>query len=300
MKLKISKLISLTLALVIAFSLSACAYAGYKGEYSHLVAVTRTNVMGTKGYWFVGPNFKDPLIKVLETDKQGRQIFAYLEDREQPLSIVICQKSSGGDAYFYPHCFISYELPEKYYDVYNGRFSSIEFTRIIDELVLAEDLQKLKIHNDWGKEFNAQKCEKVKIQQNSSSVVNQNRNGELKVNISFFSEIFSDCIVDFGLTEQDFNGEKLSQIYYYCSAYLFCNKDEYGRELYFVSGYVDYESESIGMTYYLELAVIIQPDKTFIEGAYAIELPSKYNYVDAVQQLKQNNGWNVPFNGGEV
>ena len=124
MKRFLSSLLFCFFIILNTLSSSACSYSGYNGKYEHLLVTACVNVMGTRGYWFVGPNFKDSVIIPLEKDEQGRELFVYWENTDKPISIVVCQYSDLDNVYFYQDCFIVFAPPEEVYDLYEKRVCS--------------------------------------------------------------------------------------------------------------------------------------------------------------------------------
>ena len=178
MKLKISKLISLTLALVIAFSLSACAYAGYKGEYVEFYTQAVNAIPYVRGFVFDFDYTKDADIRVMEKDEYGRTLVYYCEHIEYEeeffnyqIFLFVNQKSDQTYTYYYPnnsyglyrvkienngdrydHYGIGYE-PEEYI---NGLLQKIEKK-------YSSEISNLKTANDWGKPIEEIKCIKIEI-----------------------------------------------------------------------------------------------------------------------------------------
>ena len=76
--------------------------------------------------------------------------------------------------------------------------------------------------------------------------------------------------------------------------------DSYGRRLYYIESQYYVHSEdgaypSSVEEYYLEMLAIINPDGSYDEEIFMIEIADKYNWQDQLKELKEANGWNQPF-----
>ena len=114
----------------------------YTGEYPELYSIAIHVLLDSIGYGFYG-NRLEAKIVVLEEDKYGRKLFYYNEGSHGSThSLIICQKSSESEAYFYSdYSFISSE---------QDSFSD-------------EDTEELKRRNDWGMNIDIKRCDNIEI-----------------------------------------------------------------------------------------------------------------------------------------
>lgn len=274
-KLVIKKTLAFLFILISIFSFGSCGFR-YRGEHIDLYTVAVNNIFAAKGYFSNGEASFDPTIEVIERDSYGRVMFFY---NEGPLSVfgralVIMQKSDGDTVYYYqdtcqiPHIYTEY--PENYREFkYNEIYSE-------EEIALLKDV------NDWNKPLDLEKCTKAEV--------SNEKNDEGYLGLE--EENFEKYIMEYA-KEQGYKGnDGIYRFSYYC------NKDIYGREIYYVWGVgrdvkgegVSPKSESRNF----ELVMIFNSDKTCsLDNIYEIRDPKEC--YEAIKALKEKCGWNQPI-----
>ncbi len=249
-------------------------YGGYRGDYTDMYSVAVNNIFGCRGYLSNGEVTFDPDIHIVETDDYGRTLFFYSEyynDSAEPqldygMAFVVMQKSENGYAYYYQ---------DKCYVPYFGTTSNLE---TISQKIDIAELEQLKESNDWNKEIDNEKCEKVKIR-------NKKPEGKL-VRLDYdFNRVIYPYEVKNGYTGED--------RYIYKTA-IFCETDSYGRELYYVYVIKKNKTDSGENEFgFYDYAIIFNSDGTCPENGI-IKILNVEDSFALINELKQNNNWNCP------
>lgn len=270
--IKITFCILCALIIVFAFAFNVLFnYTGYKGEYQDMYTVAVNNVFGISGYISNGEALSDPEIQIIETDEFGRTLFFYSEHTEaEPdfgMAFIVMQKSENGYVYYYQDkCYIPY-------------FYTVSDWSSISEKYDTAVLQELKELNDWNREFNEEKCVKLKA---------DNKKSEGKIHPK--KHTFNEIIYNYE-TKNGYAGEDKSFFQY--SEY--CETDAYGRELYFVCGMTmntAENGENISDCY--NYAIIFNADGTCSDNGI-IRIEDIAESFNSVNELKENNNWNSEY-----
>ncbi len=277
-----------------------CSYSGYKGEYPGAYTLVYTQVPDTRGARFLGPNYDDPQIILLETDSQGRGLYLYLEDTEGPLSLVIVQRESEEMVYFYPEdSAISFRTPDRIYDLYERKLPDSELISLYQELCSTETLANFKAENDWDNPIDESRLDSAAITKPTLPNSWSYRSGKVSLSSWDWRELMLSLAVKNGhnVPEGFLNGNDGMNIY---DSYM--ATDKYGRELHYIeSCYYVYTEEGVypsGYTrYYLEMIAIINPDGSYDPDNFMIELADKCDPDDDIRELKERCGWNQPLDG---
>ena len=292
--------ITAMLCLAVTFVLSACScgYSGYRGDYRAAYTLVYTQVPDTRGALQWGPGFSDPQLLLLKTDSQGRGLYLYFEDTAGPLSIVITQKESKDKVYFYPEkSALSFKTPDSIYDISNKKLPEEKLLSLYRELCSENVLSEFKSSNDWDKPIDESKLDSAPIQKQRLSVPWDYRTDEVNLDDSTWREYMLSVAVKNGhnVPEKFLNGYLGMNVYESWMA-----TDSYGRRLYYIESQYHVNSEdgvypSSIAHYYLEMLAIINPDGSFDEEIFMIEIADKYNWQQQLKELKEANGWNQPF-----
>lgn len=260
-------------AFILAFSLTACVFSGYDGEHKDLYTVAVNNVFAVHGYLSNGEVSYNPEIYIIEKDDYGRTLFFYSEyydDSSDPqadygMAFVIMQKSENGYAYYYQDkCYVPYFDTTSDWDTISDK---------IDNAIL----ERLKELNDWGREFNGEKCLKVKINSKKPK-------GELRPRDYEFDEIIYPYEVKNG-----YDGEDDS----FCKFSIYCEADSYGRELHYVYASTMNEEENGEKVFeYYSYAIILDAEGICSENGI-VKISNLEDSLKQINELKQNNNWNI-------
>lgn len=272
------KIISLMLAVILlSFALTGCAFR-FIGEEVDLYTVAINNVFGASGYMSNGEVSFSPYIEIIETDDFGRVMFFYDEGHLNRFgtAMIIMQKNEDGFVYYYQDVCLIQIVNDDFYD-----YEEINYSEIFSD----EQIESLKEANDWNKPLDEAKFTKSEI------VDRKNEEGTLGLEREDFDKAIEPYVVEQGYKGRDSNS--ISRFFVHC------NTDKYGREIYYVYGVgfdvkgdgISPESEHI--TY--DFAMIFNPDKSCpLENIYEITDPAEC--YEAIKQLKENCGWDKPFN----
>jgi len=238
--------------------LMGCQFTGYKGEHPELYTVAVNSLLGMKGYHSHG----DAIIKLIEEDAFGRKLFSYYEDSyygegwPNSFSYLICQKEDGAYVYYYAdYSFISKE--------WNGL--ELPFTN--------EEIEELKMENDWGKEINEEKLVKVEISRKKNEP-------NVKIERKDYDILFQKIAEEKGRKGDG------TMVYPYP---IYLTSDTYGRLIYYATAiHKDMDKEDVE----LHLVIIFNPDGSYDEDTCVLELKDLYNYQDDLKDLKEANNWN--------
>ena len=277
--MKKTKLLLITVILVLSVFLSTGCRIEYGSEYPDLCSATWVNLPGVSGYSFNGEISYAPTVLVLETDKERRTLFFYQEDRGPYWHILIIQKSDDESVYYYPDdCYLSYPKGEDYWSVMS---EEVDVKDMVHNLISAEELSAFKELNDWDQPINDEKCESTDLVTRKAE--GKNSPGEARLE-------------DYALAYYESRG-----IYIHpknmnlarSSRYITC--DSYGRELYLIESWVENYSIKSETTYYYNLLMVIMPDG-YCDTSTIIQVDNPHECRDAVKQIKLDNNWNTPIN----
>lgn len=283
---------------VVVLLICSFGYSGYKGDYQGAYTLVYTQVPDTRGALQWGPGFSDPQLLLLEKDSEGRGLYLYLEDTKGPLSIVILQKESDDKVYFYPEkSALSFKTPESIYDIDNDKLPEDKLLSLYRELCSEAVLAEFKSTNDWDKPMDEEKLDSADIKLKTLSVPWDYRTDKINLSDGTWKEHMLSTAVKNGhnVPESFLDGYSGMNIYESWMA-----TDSYGRRLYYIESQYYVHSEqgaypSSVEEYYLEMLAIINPDGSFDEEIFMIEIADKYNWQDQLKALKEANGWNRPF-----
>ena len=224
----------------IVMTMCACdRFHPYKGDRYDLLTVATNSLLGCDGKIFM--NSQGPTLEIIEEDDYGRVLFYYYEKSSfSAHSYIICQKYNDELVYYYPdYNFISSA---------ENDFSN-------------EDINQLKIINDWNEPLNYD-------QMTSSKIVKS------KVSPDVSDDIFEKITKDYIGEKYDFRYAE------------YCYSDKHGTSLYVLS--VINLDDSTSET--LHYVVILSKDLSCSEGAVT-KIDDYYNYQDKIAELKFSNGW---------
>lgn len=238
-------------------------YKGYQGEHEDLYTVAVNNVFGAQGHISNGEISGHSQICILDTDAYGRTLFLYSEycatnSKEHSMAFVIMQKSEDGYVYYYPdRCYIPY-------------FGTTDNWEQISMELDEGYFDQLKEENDWNQEWNEEKTAKTKIS-------NKKPEGSIHIRSYKLDDIIYSYEVRNGHTGRDDSFSKYS---------IFCEKDRFGRELYYVSAR---SSDFEGVRIY---AVILNKDGTCQKDGI-VRIETLMDSAEAIAGIKRACNWNI-------
>ena len=244
------KRIILMILLIFTTILTSCGYSGYSGKHSDLYSVAANSVLWLNGYSWGADYECDPSIEIIEEDSYGRTMFTYYEKYYKGANIsfsalIICQDSNEKEVFFYED--INYIIKEQ-----------IKYTPNIENFT-NDEIEYLKLINDWDKEINYDKC----VRKNKTKA---------KQKLSSEKEIKNLIIDEFTLV----NGE-----YSLFMDYLTSNIDD---SKYIVYGYIR-KTEQEGICF---IGLVENSDNIKLN----ILVPSNvYDYKDEFIEFKKLNNW---------
>ena len=278
---------------VLAVTAIGCSYDGYDGKYKGAYTLICAQVPDTLGARTQGPFLKNPQILCLETDNKGRGMYLYLEDTDGFLSLGIVQKEEVDRVYFYPEqSTISFRLPDRVYDIDNEKLSETELKSLLSELCSADALEQFKADNDWNAPMCEEKLDSAPIFAQKISVRWEHRKDEVNLSNNEWGECVSAFANKNGHDVIDEGG-----VSYYFSHSSWMATDKYGRRMYYVEGYYYVYQDVSNVSYVqytLEMVAIINPDGSYDENVFMVELLDKESYQEQIRALKEANGWNQP------
>ncbi len=144
----------LVLSIFILVILTGCTYKGYSGEYLDLYTVAINSVLWNNGHSFSADKYINPQIDIIDQDMYGRTMFTYYEKYYAGANIsfsalIICQHSNQKDVFYYED--INYIVKEQM--LYASNIKKFEI----------EEIEQLKVTNDWNQKINFDKCIKKEI-----------------------------------------------------------------------------------------------------------------------------------------
>lgn len=154
------------LPMFILFILIGCAYKGYSGDYLDLYTVAINSVLWNNGHSFNADKYINPEIIIIDKDMYGRTMFMYYEKYYAGAnisfsSLIISQNSNEKEVFYYED--INYIVKEQI--LYAQDFEEFE----------DEEIEQLKIANDWDQEINFDKCIKKEIIKSKPDIPNEQK-----------------------------------------------------------------------------------------------------------------------------
>ena len=243
MKNRIKAFICLTLVLALSVPLLSSCQFRYDGGHDELYTVAINNIFGIYGHTSNGEISYDPEISVIETDDYGRTLFFYSEsygtEPDCSMAFVIMQASDSKYVYYYQDtCYLPFFATDG--EFWHGRANGDTYLQAME--LSQELIEVLKEQNDWNRELDESKFTKSKISIKKPEDKSSISEGNLGLKIYQHARN---------------NGYSGSDSYPSCNIE-YCNTDQTGGELYYVSclfGDVDENGENIWET--REYAVIM-------------------------------------------
>jgi hypothetical protein len=209
----------------------------------------------------------DPKIVAMDEDNYGRKMFIYWGNSltsDEPSNrsrhiygLLICQESDKKYVYYYPdYNFILHEenSTRKY------RPTESEMIEDIKSFISDEDLNALKLKNDWNKPIDEGKCIKVKISRTSRD------SGERLVSNEAKEKVYNTLL----------SNDSVKGYWEYLTS------DDYNRHIYF------FRTADEKDNYTNSYVVMFKPD-----NSYAVsEIKDLWNYQDELKLFKNQNNWN--------
>ena len=236
----------------------------YRGEHRDLHAVAINSLLGIFGC-------PEDVVRVIETDEYGRTLFAFrrasnegISEVDHVLALLISQKSTSEYAYFYDG-----------YNVILCRFDGSErWGRLSPETVFnhfsAEEVEKLKADNDWGKEINEDRLFRVPIRGYKPVTVSARKQRAAFGEISDYSDYLN----------SGFSGPLTS--------------DKNGKTLYLFLGY-RFDARA-GIEYFTPpVLAMFDKDGNLIENTGLKEITDIWDYRDELREFKESNNWSFYY-----
>ena len=293
MKRFIKSILIVCLTIVLAISTTGCGYRGYRGKHKGaytLIYSQVPDVLGARSG--IMAFLVDPQIIRLQEDGFGRALYLYIEDAGEMVSICLVQKETKKNVYFYPEqSTLSFRVPYYFYDFYSD-FSKEELVSILNDVCSDEELINFKADNDWNLPLNEDKFDSAAIILPKTSWRWDNRVDKVNLSNSEWEKHLFKVATENG-------HDKLDSSSKYFSYSSWMATDDYGRRLYYLEGcyyeHFDRYSNTESIEHFLEMVAIINPDGTFDEELFMVELVDKANYQEQIRALKIANNWNQPL-----
>ena len=144
----------LIILLIVTTILTSCGYDGYSGNHSDLYSVAINSVLWLNGYSWKADFECDPHIEIIDEDHYGRTMFTYYEKYYKGSDIsfsalIICQYSNEKEVFYYEN--VNYIVKEQ-----------VLYSQNLEEFS-EEEIEFLKLNNDWNNEINYDKCIRKEI-----------------------------------------------------------------------------------------------------------------------------------------
>lgn len=240
----------LTILLLFMMILTSCRYNGYSGNYSNLYSVAINSVLWLNGHSWDADYECNPYIEIIDEDQYGRIMFTYYEKYYSGADIsfsalIICQDSNEKEVFYYED--VNFLVKEQ-----------VLYSQNIEQFT-EEEIEYLKLINDWNKEMNYDKCVRKEIAQNKPKIPND-------------KEIKKQIIDEFKLISGEY------------SLFLDFLTNNLDNSKYIVYGYIR-KSEQEGI-YFIGLV----DEDDFIKLSTII--PSNvYDYITEFVEFKKLNNW---------
>lgn len=232
--------------------LISCFYRGYSGEDANLYTVAINSVPWLNGHSWSADFESDPQLEIIDTDQYKRIMFIYYEKYYSGSdisfsSLIICQTSNEKEVFYYED--VNFIVKEQ--EIYSQNLK--DFT--------SEEIEYLKLINDWNKPINYSKCIKKEIQTKKSE-------------INYEDEIKNQLIRKFDLVDRGY------------SLYMDLLTYNLDNSKFIIYGYIR-KSENNGICF-IGLVEKGQEDKIKFETV----VPSNvYDYKDELYEFKKSNNW---------
>lgn len=244
------KIILITIVpICIIIFLTGCTYKGYSGKYPDLYTVAINSVLWNNGHSFGADRYINSQIEIIDKDTYGRTIFIYHEKYYAGAdisfsSLIVCQNSNEKNVFYYED--VNYIVKEQ--AIYTK--NTVEFEK--------EEIEQLKLINDWNQEINFDKCIKKEIVKR-------------KQNIPYENEVKSKIISEFHLINGKYN--------------LFTNflTNDSDNSKFIMYGCI---REKNSYTYFIGLVNILEE----IEIKFLIPT-NLFDYKKELITFKKTNGW---------
>ncbi len=141
--------------------LTSCAYQGYSGSYLDLYTVAINSVPWLNGYSWSADFECDAEIELIDEDNYGRKMFTYREKYYAGggisfSALIVCQHSNDKEVFYYEDT--NYVVKEQ--DKYSQKLKEFEY----------QEIENLKLVNDWNKEINYSKCIRKELSKSKSNI----------------------------------------------------------------------------------------------------------------------------------
>ena len=260
MSRKMKKLHVIVILLIITTSLYGCVFPLiYRGEYPELHAIAIHSLLGVSGY-------DNDRIAILEEDGFGRVMFSYLGYANTAsgvdhriFAILIGQSMTEIDSCFYDN--INYIICEIDGSVYNG-FTVVD-TDFVMKHFTDEQVEGLKLENDWNMELDRNKFFKV----------SNTRERTTPLPISTLRKAFENVSHDF-----------------HASYATFLTMDKNGNLLYFMRGKKP-DSKNGDYFFTQSYLFMFDNDGKLVRDTGIMELTDLWNYRAQLKSFKEANNW---------
>ena len=252
MQVKNLRRISIIFCFLLAILLVGCGY-GYSGEYADLYTVAINSVLWNLGHSYGADFARNSDIEIIEQDEFGRTLFSYHEKYYSGgdfafSALIISQYSADGLVYYYEDC--NYIIKKQ--EPYASNLQGFEI----------EQVEQLKVINDWGKPIDAEKCISKTIIRNKQKI----------------SDVES-AVIDKVITENDLSLDRYNAFAHYLT------DDKNGN--YIVYGVIKiHQGEEFWEDLYF--VAFVSADNEKIEVLVPSDL---YNYTSEFVNFKKENGW---------
>ena len=240
--------------LVLALSFSSC-YHPISPEYAAYYTETINSLLWCRGNSSYGEKKYNPQIEIIDKDSFGRVLFSYKEG----FSVI---RGVLSDLNIYAFLIMQAEDDEFVYYYEDDNFVCVNFADYRED-VCHRQIDELKTANDWGKEFNADKC----IKKTKSTKKNRS---------------------NFDSSVKGFIDSKEKEVGDYLRTCISA-QDNYGRTVISMSefGSTPWQGRLI--------VCIVQPDGSVIcSDDYNLSF-DYFEYHDNLQALKNEANWNNEF-----
>lgn len=247
------KAISLILLSILALIILTGCYFDYAGDHADLYTVAINSILWTNGYTWGADHPMESVVEILEQDQYGRTLFTYYECRYQAStlafsSLAVCQSSNEQFVFYYED--VNFIIKEQQR---NQPKPVYEFT--------TEEIEQLKLANDWNKPLNLEKCIKKQITSQKPSIPHE-------------KEVEKIILEEFRLEERV--GGICINFLTYDSA---CNN-------YIIYGYVrDYPYPS------LFFVGLVEVENNQIKDVHFLQPTDVFDYQTELMEFKNAHGW---------
>ena len=266
-KCSLTKVLAITVLVVILLA-TGCRFDDsqyyYTGEHPELFSIAINSILGTRGYIF-DHVITNSDVRVVEHDDFGRTLFLYSEASNiSSRSLVISQKSDDEYVYYIPHYhFISVSN-------FVNQDLSRDFTTVEGVEFPTEEIEELKIRNNWNQELDLESTVRVRI-------VTRKYDQTGPIDNRTLGRYYDIALGEFAL------GRPSVRIN-------FCFTDDYGRSIYTAWGR---HSTLTGNR--VRKLMLFQPDGSLDESRGFMELRDLQRYQSELREFKELNDWNQPW-----